>query len=149
MNVRIDDVMAHSVITTNPHTTVEAVRNKMSKRKVHALPVVDADGEVAGIITSTDLARPDLKDGTPVSAVMTERVFCLPRYNDASAAATVMRKHRIHHVVVTHEKQVVGILSAFDLLQLVEGRKFVAKNKGGGKKRDKGKKRGKANKAEA
>ena len=39
----------------------------------------------------------------------------------------MMRNHKIHRVVVTHEKQVVGILSAFDLLKLVEGHRFVAK----------------------
>jgi hypothetical protein len=31
-------------------------------------------------------------------------------------------------VVVTHEKKVVGVLSSFDLLKLVEGHRFVAKN---------------------
>ena len=39
-----------------------------------------------------------------------------------------MRNHRIHHVVVTHEKKVVGILSAFDLLKLVEDHRFVMKS---------------------
>ncbi|MCP4319597.1 MAG: hypothetical protein GY789_27340 [Hyphomicrobiales bacterium] len=32
-----------------------------------------------------------------------------------------MRKNKIHHVVVTHQKQVVGLISSFDLLKLVEG----------------------------
>ena len=39
-----------------------------------------------------------------------------------------MRNHNIHRVVVTHEKQVVGMLSAFDLLKLVEDHRYVAKN---------------------
>ena len=51
----------------------------------------------------------------------------MPAYNDVSAAARVMRKHRIHHVVVTHEKSVVGIISSLDLLKLVEGHRFTAK----------------------
>ncbi len=42
-----------------------------------------------------------------------------------------MRKHKIHHVVVTHEQEVVGIISSFDLLELVENRRFEAKGKGG------------------
>jgi len=32
------------------------------------------------------------------------------------------------NVKVTREQKVVGVLSAFDLLALVEGRRFVAKN---------------------
>ena len=47
--------------------------------------------------------------------------------NDASVAARIMRKNKIHHVVVTHEKRVVGIISSFDLLKLVEEHRFVAK----------------------
>jgi len=45
-----------------------------------------------------------------------------------SIAARVMRNHGIHRVVVTHEKKVVGMLSAFDLLKLVEDHRYVAKN---------------------
>jgi CBS domain-containing protein len=52
----------------------------------------------------------------------------VPKYDDVSIAARVMRNHRIHHVVVTHEQAVVGVLSAFDLLKLVEGHRYVAKN---------------------
>ena len=38
-----------------------------------------------------------------------------------------MRKNKVHHVVVTHEKRVVGLISSFDLLKLVEGHRFVSK----------------------
>ncbi len=51
---------------------------------------------------------------------MTEGVYKLPAYNNVDVAAKVMRKNRIHHVVVTHEQEVVGIVSSFDLLKLVE-----------------------------
>jgi hypothetical protein len=41
---------------------------------------------------------------------------------------------------VTHEKAIVGILSSFDLLKLVEEHRFIAKP--GPKEPEKGKKRG-------
>ena len=59
---------------------------------------------------------------------MTEKVYTVPKYDDVSTAARVMRNHHIHRVVVTHEQAVVGVLSSFDLLKLVEGHRFVAKN---------------------
>jgi CBS domain-containing protein len=59
---------------------------------------------------------------------MSENVHKLPAYNNVDVAARVMRKHKIHHVVVTHEKKVVGILSTFDLLKLVEDHRFVMKS---------------------
>ena len=91
------------------------------------MPVIDPNGEAAGIVTTADLAR-RVKAESPVSRLMTERVHCVPAYNDVSVAARIMRKHKIHHVVVTHEKQVVGIISSFDLLKLIAGNRFVMKN---------------------
>ncbi len=98
----------------------------MERNRISAVPVVGPDGEAVGIVTSTDLVA-NLRDDTPIGRVMTERVYSVPAYNDVDFAARVMRNHKIHHVVVTHEKQVVGIISSFDLLQLVEDQRFVMK----------------------
>jgi CBS domain-containing protein len=127
MNVKISDLMIKRVITAQPHHTVEHVRGMMERNRISAVPVVGPDGETVGIVTSTDLvANP--RDGTPIGQVMTERVHSVPAYNDVHVAARVMRNHKIHHVVVTHEKQVVGIISSFDLLKLVEDHRFVMKS---------------------
>jgi CBS domain-containing protein len=127
MNVKVQELMTQSVVTVEPHHSVEHVRSILEKNSISALPVVDTDHRPVGIVSSTDLAQ-DLKSGTPVSKLMTEKVYTVPQYDDVSVAARVMRNHRIHRVVVTHEKKVVGMLSAFDLLKLVEGHRFVAKN---------------------
>ena len=99
----------------------------LDNNNISAVPVVGTDGEPVGIVSRTDLHQ-DLKPGAPISGVMTEKVYVVPKYEDASIAARVMRNHNIHRVVVTHEKKVVGVLSAFDLLKLVEGHRYVAKN---------------------
>jgi signal-transduction protein with cAMP-binding, CBS, and nucleotidyltransferase domain len=39
-----------------------------------------------------------------------------------------MRNHNLHHVVVTDEKKIVGLLSSFDFLRLIEEHRFVMKN---------------------
>ncbi len=128
MNVRVEDLMKGQVVTAQPHQTVEHVRGILSRNKVSALPVVDSEGHAVGIISSTDLV--DQKNGgTPISNIMTEKVYTVPRYEDVSIAARVMRNHSIHRVVVTDEQKVVGILSAFDLLRLVEDHRFEMKGK--------------------
>ena len=127
MTVKISELMAKRVITAEPHHTVGRLRRIMERNRIHAVPVVGVNGEAVGIVTSADLAR-RVKDESPVSRIMSDDVFVVPAYNDASVAARIMRKRKIHHVVVTHEKKVVGIISSFDLLKLVEGRRFVAKN---------------------
>ena len=124
---KISDLMAKRVISAEPHQTVEHVRRVMERNRIHAVPVVNTDREPVGIVTTADLAR-QVKDTSPVSRVMTTGVTVVPAYNDASAAARIMRKRKIHHVVVTHEKAVIGIISSFDLLKLVEGHRFIAKD---------------------
>ncbi len=127
MSVKVDELMTKSVVTAQPHHSVEHVRKMLEKNSIGAVPVVDSDGQPVGIISATDLAH-DLKPGAPISHVMTEKVYTVPLYDDTSIAARIMRNHRIHRVVVTHEQKVVGMLSAFDLLKLVEEHRFVPKN---------------------
>jgi CBS domain-containing protein len=127
MSVKVEELMTKSVITAQPHHSVEHVRNMLENNSISAVPVVDSNGHPIGIVSSTDLVQ-DLKPGAPISQIMTEKVYTVPQYDDTSVAARVMRNHNIHRVVVTHEQSVVGMLSAFDLLKLVESHRYVAKN---------------------
>ena len=127
MNVKVHELMTESVVTTEPHISIDRVRRIMQRNKIGAVPVIDSNGRPVGIVSTTDLV-PSLKPESPVSTIMTEKVYTVPKYDDVSVAARVMRNHRIHHVVVTHEQKVVGVLSTFDLLELVESHRFVAKN---------------------
>lgn len=126
MNVKVADLMSEAVVTTEPHASVTHVRQMLQHNEVGAIPVVDSNGEPVGIISATDLVA-SLEKDSPVSKLMTEKVYTVPKYDDVSIAARIMRNHKIHRVVVTHEQKVVGIISAFDLLELVEGHRWVAK----------------------
>lgn len=127
MNVTIDELMSPLVMTTTPHQTVGHVRKVMAGHRVSAIPVVDADGAPVGIVTATDLLE-DHKDASPVSTIMASPVYTVPRYDGPHVAARVMRNHHLHHVVVTEAKEVVGMISSFDLLRLVEDHRYVEKN---------------------
>jgi CBS domain-containing protein len=127
MSTKVYELMTASVVTTEPHRSVDHVRAVLDRNKLTAIPVVDTDGHPVGIVSATDLLPP-LNGGSPISKIMTEKVYTVPKYDDVSTAARIMRNHRIHRVVVTHEQKVVGVLSSFDLLELVEEHRFVAKN---------------------
>ena len=126
MNVKVNDLMSKQVVTAQPHQTVGHIRQMLQRNRLHAVPVLSSDGKLAGIVSVADLAA-DLKEASPISTVMTERVYTIPAYNGVHHAARLMRNHKCHHVVVTHEREVVGILSSFDLLELVEDHRFVMK----------------------
>ena len=119
--------MQKSVVTTVPHKSLGHVRDIMAKNHISSVPIVNTNNEPVGIITTSDLAKGH-DDGTPVSHIMPEHVYTVPAYNDVYIAARIMRNHHIHHVVVTHENEIVGVISSFDLLQLVEDHRFTMKN---------------------
>ena len=99
----------------------------MRKHKVSAIPVVDSKDHPVGMVTSSDLLD-ELADGAPVSSFMSDSVLSVPEYDQPHVAARIMRNHKIHHLVVTDsDKKVTGIVSAFDLLCLVEDHRFVIK----------------------
>ncbi len=142
MNAKVNDLMVSKVMTTTPGQTFEHVRRVLSENRVSCIPVVNGDNEPVGIVSASDFLH-ERPPGTPVGQFMTTKLYTVPQYADVSLAARVMRNHHIHHVVVTDEKKVVGILSSFDLLKLVEDHRFVMKNspdvskrKGGKRKKD-------------
>lgn len=127
MNISVSDLMVAQVMTVTPHQTCGHVRKLLSEHRGSCLPVVDPEGIPVGVVSSADFLE-DHPDGTPISQIMTEKIYTIAQYSDPSLAARIMRNHGIHHVIVTHEKQVVGIVSSFDLLRLVEEHRFVMKN---------------------
>jgi CBS domain-containing protein len=138
MSVKVQEIMSGSVVTVQAHHTVAQVREKMAKKKLNNVPVTSPDGEPVGVVSAADLLAAE-KEGTPVSNIMTEKVYTIPDYEEVSVAARMMRNHKIHHLMVTAEKKVVGVLSSYDLLKLVEGHRFVMKNPSTPKSKGRGK----------
>ena len=126
MNTKVTDLLVTSLFTGSPHQTLGHAKKLMAKHNIHAIPIVNDGGEPVGILTSSDLIKEE-NDATPLSKVMTRKVYTVPQYSDAHLPARIMRNKQTHHVIVTHEKKIVGILSSFDLLKLVEDHRFVMK----------------------
>ena len=127
MTAKVRDLMTNNVITAQPHQTAGQIKEKMTKRSLSNVPVVSPDDAPIGVVSTSDLLAVE-KEGAPISNIMTEKVYTIPEYEEVSVAARMMRNHKIHHLIVTQEQKVVGVISSFDLLKLIEGHRFVMKN---------------------
>lgn len=136
----IEDLMAHPVMTVTRHQTVGHARELMTRHGIHSLPVVTQDAEPEGILTATDFLD-TVDEVTLIGNAMTKNVYTIPIHAGLHVAARMMRNHGIHHLVVTDKKRVIGMLSSFDLLRLVEDKRFVVKNQSTPKKRGGGARR--------
>lgn len=56
-NVAVQDVMIWNVLTTNESETLEEAAKKMFENRCGALPVVDWDNKLVGLITEADFAK--------------------------------------------------------------------------------------------
>lgn len=52
----LDEIMSRDVVTTTPDETIEKAAHKMEKHSLSALPVVDSEGKVIGLLTAESLS---------------------------------------------------------------------------------------------
>ena len=138
MSIKVCDLMSKGVITAQQHQTVGQLKQKMTKHRLGNIPVISAENEALGVVSASDLVAAE-NDGIPISNIMTTDVYTIPDYENVQVAARIMRNHKLHHLIVTRDKQVIGIISSFDLLKLVEGHRFEMKNPATPKAKGKGK----------
>jgi CBS domain-containing protein len=56
---RVSEIMDPNAVTVAPDTSVEDVVAALRKHELPGLPVVDADGQLVGIVTETDMVLQD------------------------------------------------------------------------------------------
>lgn len=136
--VKVTDLMTTNVVTGHVSQSVEKLKNKMQKAKLSLVPIVDDEEHVVGVVSAKDVLAHD-NDQSPVKSIMTKKVYSVPEYEKVETAARIMRNHKVHHLVVTSEKKLIGIISSYDLLKLVEGHGFTMKQPGTKKSKGAGK----------
>jgi len=54
---KLTEIIVRKVVTTKPDESLEAASRKMAQHKISALPVIDHDRKVLGIVTSEDISK--------------------------------------------------------------------------------------------
>ena len=100
-------------------TTVREALGRMRQEQVGSILIVDARQSPLGVFTLHDLrdrvVLGDYSIDAPIAPVMSANPICLPLTAPALEAAMAMARHSIHHIVLTDEGQVAGMISEGDL----------------------------------
>jgi len=110
-----------TVHSVRPDDTVLAALGVMAEHDIGAVLVLDGD-EIAGLLTERDYARKVALVGraskdSPVRAIMTVDVVCVPPGHTVEACMAVMTERRVRHLPVVEGKRVVGLVSIGDLVK--------------------------------
>ena len=107
------------VVATFPHTTLEQAARELARLEVSGLPVVDQAGQLAGIVTESDLLSALLHAvpvDTPLHTIMTECVVTVDEFASADSVIRLLREKHLHHLPVTRQGVVVGLITPQDLI---------------------------------
>ncbi|KVG64918.1 HPP family protein [Burkholderia pseudomultivorans] len=129
------DLMTKNAVSVAPSTSVTAALTLLDRHRVKALPVVDGDGRLSGIVTRADLTRqlrrptplwqrlsarlPEAFGGQPasVATVMTREVASVPQTMPLTALVPLFTHSGHHHIpVVDASRRLVGIITQTDLV---------------------------------
>ncbi len=148
--IQAKDLMQPNVICVTAETTLAEARDLFVRHRISGSPVIDEEGNLIGVVSLADIARvglakdtddfPDnsffisgpslyggdlsgiteqLEERVVEEAMSTDIYTCAPD-DRISVLAVAMRHHRIHRLIITEGRRVVGIVTAFDLIQVLE-----------------------------
>jgi CBS domain-containing protein len=140
------DIMTTQIHTVHQDSEIKALAKIFVERKVNALPVVDDDGLLVGMVTQTDLVEQDKPLHIPTVISLfdwviylespkkfseavrrvtarkvgeicsTDVVTCSPE-TPVSEVASLMVDNKVHLVPVLKEEQMVGVVARLDVIR--------------------------------
>src|SRR6516162_6524937 len=135
------EIMTKEVLTVRPDTSVSEIAGLLLDNKISAVPVIDDNRHVVGIVSEGDLlGQPP--SGSPrawwlrlfneaavcleeiatarhltARDVMTQSVVAVLDHTPVDVLATLMRRRKLKRVPVLRDSKLVGIVSRTDLLE--------------------------------
>jgi CBS domain-containing protein len=124
-SVHMEDIFVARLMSTGihsvtPDTLVEDAAQILQEESIGSLVVVDEEGHLEGILTTTDfvdiVAKSKPKAETTVERYMTTDVVTTTAQASIQEVADEMMERGIHHMpVVDDDEGVIGMLSTSDL----------------------------------
>jgi CBS domain-containing protein len=119
--MRVSDLMTNDVCTIHFSDSVENASRAMVRRDCGALPVVNDNGRLIGMITDRDIVTRVVARGLDprrarVDECMSDRVFACYEDDLIESCLWLMSRHQVRRIPVVDDRdRVIGIVSQADL----------------------------------
>lgn len=130
--------MTSPAVTVRPEAHCKVAAALLTRLDLSALPVVDGEGRLVGMVSEADLLQlhtaPDLSGSEPlmplrpepipshVEEVMSRHVYTVNEDIDVAVVAQRMLDMRVKRLPVMRGAQVVGVVSRYDLIKVLARR---------------------------
>lgn len=133
-SIPVKQIMSTDLQTVSWDTFVIEVKKIFEEQKIHHIPVIGADGKLAGIISSTDVERSKmgatlffnpkreeysdtLLADLPAYELMSKDLKLLTENDSIADAYNIFKTNKVRAILVTNSSErLVGILTPLDLL---------------------------------
>lgn len=116
-------ILSRQAITVNAHQTLREVALILSNNHIGAVPVIDNDGQLCGIVSERDLVRamnePFDFDHDKAEDLMTKNLITVSAEVRSSELMSLMTTHKIRHIPIMENEEFVGIVSIGDVVRRV------------------------------
>ncbi|WIY00418.1 CBS domain-containing protein [Amycolatopsis mongoliensis] len=132
--MRARDIMTTPTFALTPSATLEEAAEMMTRHGFTTMPVVDADGQLIGLLSEEDILRAPVPPGDPdtgvmldggprtVGAVMRKQGLALRGDTDVQELAGLMTDAEVRSAPVVEDGRVVGMVTFRDVLRATAGR---------------------------
>lgn len=122
--LKVRDVMTPGVFTLEMSASAFEAKVALTRRNIGGAPVKDDAGQLTGFLSKSDLIDPEpelwIKKEATVGDLMNPDVETVYADDPAMSAVKHMAERHHHHVmVVDTEGELVGILSALDVVAAI------------------------------
>ena len=119
--MKVREIMtAEGIATASLDTTLAEIAERMRDENVGAIPIVDDDDKLCGIITDRDIVVRAVAEGEDpgectAEEILSEQLHTIDPDADIEDAADLMAEHQIRRLPVVEDEVVIGIISLGDL----------------------------------
>ena len=122
-NSLISRLLKREVISINEDKPLYNAIKILAKNNIGALPVLNSNNMLCGIISERDILRKLSKDirinlkKSLINSIMTSKVITITRNINSEVIMEIMTKHKIRHIPIVDKKVLIGIVSIGDVVK--------------------------------
>ncbi|MBT4837059.1 MAG: CBS domain-containing protein [Methylococcales bacterium] len=128
--ITVGEIMIRDVVTLKTSDSILKARKIMMNSNIRHLPIVDADGKLAGLVTQRDLLKIEnseidsinidehrnMESSITLESIMMKQVHTVSEKDSLRAAGLELQRHKFGCLPVVKQDHVIGIITDTDFV---------------------------------